>query len=268
MSKLPSLPQRSRDAHKGMYGPVLILAGSKTMLGAAILCAEGALRAGAGLVQAALPAALLPHFMVATPAATTLDRSAKKALALAIAKAKAIVVGPGLGATPAARRLVLATLEHATAPVVLDADALNVLAPLRAPIPGAQPKVLLPHPGEAARLLGVETADVQRDRKAAARELSARSGALVVLKGARTLVVEGARCFTNTTGNPGMATGGSGDVLAGVTGALLAQGMSPYDAARLAVHVHGKAGDLVARRQSQAGLCASDLPLAVAEALR
>jgi len=151
---------------------------------------------------------------------------------------------------------------------VLDADALNVLAPLRRAIAPAVPVVLTPHPGEAARLLGWSTPQVQADRTGALRELTRRSGAVVVLKGARTLVGDGARWFQNTTGNPGMATGGSGDVLAGLLGALLAQGLAPFEASCLAVHAHGRAGDLVARRLGEVGLIASDLPAALAEVLR
>jgi NAD(P)H-hydrate epimerase len=163
---------------------------------------------------------------------------------------------------------VAAVLAAASAPVLLDADALNVLAPLRAPLRGPKAGIVLtPHPGEAARLLGVDARTVQRDRPAALAQLCERSGAVVVLKGAGTLVGDGRRCYTNRTGNPGLATGGSGDVLAGLLAALLAQGMEPFAAACVAVHVHGKAGDLVASRLSQRGLIASDLPLAIAEVL-
>jgi hydroxyethylthiazole kinase-like uncharacterized protein yjeF len=267
-SAVPRLPARRADAHKGTFGTVLVLAGSDGMLGAAILCARGALRGGAGLVRAALPRNLMAPFTVAVPAATTLPRPAPARLPSALGGASAVVAGPGLGATAAVRALVLALLRMAAVPVVLDADALNVLAPLRAPLPGRAPKVLLPHPGEAARLLGCAVADVQRDRVAAARQLAQRSGAVAVLKGHGTLVADGRRLFRNRTGNPGMATGGSGDVLAGLLGALLAQGMAPFPASCLAVHAHGRAGDLVARRLSQAGLCAEDLPLAIAEVLR
>lgn len=260
--RLPALPARARDGHKGTYGTVGIVAGSDGMLGAAILCARGALRGGAGLVRAYLPAALRAPFTVAVPAATTAprERAARDACA-------ALVVGPGLGATPATARLVRALLAHAACPVVLDADALNVLAPLRGALPCPAPCVLTPHPGEAARLLGSTSAEVQRDRDRAARLLAERSGQVVVLKGARTVVVGAGRRFVNATGNPGMATGGTGDVLAGLLGALLAQGLAPFDAACLAVHVHGAAGDLVASRLSEPGLCAEDLPLAIAEVL-
>jgi NAD(P)H-hydrate epimerase len=264
---VPALPRRPRDAHKGTFGTVLVIAGSEGMLGAAILCARGALRGGAGLVRAALPRALMAPFTVAVPAATTLPRRADGGRSL-LGGASAVVVGPGLGAGAATRRLVLAVLRAAAVPVVLDADALNALAPLRTILPGRSPKVITPHPGEAARLLGTSAAAVQRDRRAAALGLRARSGAVVVLKGAGTICTDGARLYVNRTGNPGLATGGTGDVLAGLIGALLAQGMAPLAAACLGAHVHGRAGDLVARRLSPAGLCAEDLPLAIAEVLR
>ena len=264
---VPSLPPRPRDAHKGTFGTTLVIAGSEFMLGAAILCARAALRGGSGLVRVALPKKLCAPFLAAVPAATAVDRSSKAAMALAVRDASSVVVGPGLGDSAATKRLVVEALANARCPVVLDADALNVLAPCTRPIPGAQPKVILPHPGEAARLLACSASDVQQDRRHAVSQLSARTGAVAVLKGAATLVCEGARMFTNDTGNPGMATGGSGDVLAGLTGALLAQGMEPFEAACLAVHTHGAAGDLVASRLSQQGLIAEDLPLAIAEVL-
>ncbi|MBL8755040.1 MAG: NAD(P)H-hydrate dehydratase [Planctomycetes bacterium] len=264
---LPSLPVRPRDAHKGTFGTVLVVAGSRGMLGAAVLCATAALRGGAGLVRVMVPAALQPFVGVAVPCATSLPRS-PAALRAALANADAVVVGPGLGTAAATRAAVRAVLRHADVPVVLDADALNVLSPLRGPLRSRAPLVITPHPGEAARLLGCDAATVQRDRAAAAAALCARSGAVVVLKGAGTRVADGVREFVNATGNPGMATGGSGDVLAGLLAALLAQGMAPFDAARLAVHVHGRAGDRVARRLGERGLLASDLPAAIAVELR
>lgn len=279
---VPKLPARSRDAHKGDCGTVLVVAGSEGMLGAAILCATAALRGGAGLVRVALPAALRPLLPLAQPCATTVLRSAA-AVRDAVRGADAVVVGPGLGTGPATMSMVRSVLRDSflrdsvlpdrvlpdrVVPVVLDADGLNVLAPLRAPLVSRGGLVLTPHPGEAARLLGTTAAKVQADRPGALRELCARSGAVVVLKGAGTLVGDGRQCFQNRTGNPGMATGGSGDVLAGLLAALLAQGLSPFAAACLAVHTHGKAGDLVARRLSERGLIASDLPAAIAEVLR
>lgn len=262
---VPALPARAGDAHKGTFGTVLVVAGSRGMLGAAILCARGALRGGAGLVQAALPAALMAPFTVAVPAATTVERLIHELIAAAKA-AQAVVVGPGLGRSIPSRA-VLRALRKLSVPQVLDADALNLASPLKTPFAGG-PRILTPHPGEAARLLGCDTAEVQRDRERSVALLAERSGGVAVLKGAGTLVCDGERLFTNTTGNPGMATGGSGDVLAGLIGALLAQGMPPFDAACLGVHAHGAAGDLVAQRLSMAGLCAEDLPLAIAEVLK
>lgn len=264
-AKLPG--PRARDAHKGDCGSVLVVAGSHDMLGAAILCATAALRGGAGLVRVALPRALQPLLPLAVPCATTLLRS-PSAVRRAAAAADAVVVGPGLGANASTRALVDAVLAASRGPVVLDADALNVLAPLRRPLRGpAAGLVLTPHPGEAGRLLGSDARAVQADRNAALAELCARSGAVVVLKGRHTLVGDGRRRFTNRTGNAGLATGGAGDVLTGLLGALLAQGMAPFDAACGGVHLHGRAADLVARRSSQRGLIASDLPTALAEVM-
>jgi NAD(P)H-hydrate epimerase len=260
---VPRLPARPRDGHKGTFGTLVLVAGRDGMLGAAILGARGALRGGAGLCRVSLPGDLRAPFTVAVPAATTFGREPAD-LAAGLASADAVVAGPGLGTDAAAREALDAVLRAAR-PTVLDADALNLLAPLRGSL--AFPAILSPHPGEAGRLLGIETAAVQRDRRGSALELAARSGAVVVLKGAGTIVTDGERLFVNRTGNPGLGTGGSGDVLAGLLGALLAQRMAAFDAACLGVHVHGAAGDRVAARLSEPGLCAEDLPLAIAEEL-
>ena len=264
VTDIVKLPAREGDGHKGTYGTVLLIAGSAGMLGAAILAARGGLRGGAGLLRACLPAELRAAFMSAVPGATTASRGAD--MATWLDRVTAVVAGPGLTDAPETRALVDDLLSTCEAPLVLDADALNVIAPLTGPLSVRAPVILTPHPGEACRLLGRPQGELG-DREAAAVELASRSGQLVVLKGARTLVTDGRRLFENSTGNPGLATGGAGDVLAGLLGALLAQGMGPFDAARLAVHVHGAAGDLVARRLSQAGLIAEDLPLAIAEVL-
>lgn len=263
--EVPRLPKRARDAHKGTFGTVLVVAGSRGMLGAAILCARGALRGGAGLVRACLPAGLMAPFTVAVPSATTVVREIAAMLAAA-RSADAVVVGPGLGQSLPSR-LLLRHLQRLDVPMVLDADALNVSSPLRRPMRRGR-RILTPHPREASRLLGCDTEEIQQDRERSVAALAQRSGGIVVLKGSGTLVCDGERLFVNSTGNPGMATGGSGDVLTGLIGALLAQGMPPFEAACLGVHVHGKAGDLVARRLSPAGLIAEDLPLAIAEVLR
>ncbi|MCA8973532.1 MAG: NAD(P)H-hydrate dehydratase [Planctomycetes bacterium] len=263
--RVPVLPRREKTAHKGDCGRVLVIAGSDGMLGAAILCASAALRSGAGLVRAMLPKALMAPFTIAVPCATTLPRT--WSVLRAVADSDAVVIGPGLGTGPATSQFVFDVVRKSRVPVVVDADALTMLAPLRAPLRRLAPLVMTPHPGEAARLLGTTTAAVVADREAALQALCQASGAIVVLKGSGTLVGDGERKFCNTTGNPGMATGGSGDVLAGMIGALLGEGMDPFDAACVAVHLHGKAGDLVAKRTSQRGLIASDLPAAIAEVM-
>ena len=265
---VPKLPPRARDAHKGDHGVLLLLAGSRLMLGAAILAARGALRSGLGLLRVALPTASCPLFPLAVPAATTLDRDDETAESM-VRAVDALAIGPGLGTDPVAAALVSASLSvRGSRPAVLDADALTLLAPLRSPRESALDArcVLTPHVGEAARLLGVTVDSIRADRRAAALRLQRVSSAVVVLKGADTLVTDGERIYTNTTGNPGMATGGSGDVLTGVIGALLAQGLSAFDAACLGVHVHGLAGDRVAAASSRTGLCAEDLPPAIAMA--
>lgn len=274
--RVPTLRSRPRDAHKGDCGRVLVIAGSDGMLGAAILCASAALRGGAGLVTALLPKALMAPLTIAVPPAMTLART-PAAVGRALGEADAVVLGPGIGTTAAARALVANVLRASRVPTVIDAGALFALSPLAAA--GGRrrgrgaPLVLTPHVGEAARLLGVTSDEVRSDRRLALAELCRRSGAVVVLKGQHTLVGDGTRCFRNTTGNVGLATGGSGDVLAGLLGALLADGpadarLTPFEAACAAVHWHGAAGDLVARRLSPRGLIASDLPLAIAEVLR
>lgn len=261
--RVPTLPVRPSDGHKGTFGTVRIFAGSPGMLGAAILCARAALRGGAGLVGVGIPAALAAPLMVAVPGAMTMPQRVTQS---ALEGASALVVGPGLGAGDRPRHLVRTALRRATVPVVLDADGLNALGRLRSP-PTDAPLVITPHPGEAGRLLGWTAARVQQDRRAAVAALAECSGGTAVLKGAGTLVCDGRRLFECAAGNPGMATGGSGDVLAGLIGALVAQGMAPFDAAALGVDAHGRAGDLVAGRLSQTGMMAEDLPDALAEVL-
>ncbi|MBL8723906.1 MAG: NAD(P)H-hydrate dehydratase [Planctomycetes bacterium] len=277
--RVPRPPQWPRDAHKGTRGTVLVVAGSRGMLGAAILVATAALRSGAGLVRVALPKELQPLLPLAQPCATTVGRAVRE-LRAAAGAARAVVVGPGLGLDRAAQRCVAEVLRSARGPVVLDADALHllgVLAAADAPATGLQRAlraaaervgvVLTPHPGEAGRLLGTPAAAVQAGRQAALRELVQRTGACVVLKGAGSLVGAAGQWFVNRTGSPALGTGGSGDVLAGALGALLAQGMPPFAAACCAVHAHGRAGEVLARRWPR-GVLASDLPAAIAEVLQ
>lgn len=257
------LPRRAAGTHKGDAGHLLIVAGSPGKGGAAVLAARGALRGGAGLVTVAAPAAVQPQIALALPEAMTLmlgspSESARQEL---VRGRKGYVIGPGLGQGKEAGALLRWLLRNAAVPAVLDADALNLLAPIQRVLRRSGPEpVLTPHPGEMARLLGCSTTAVQADRAAAALRLASLAGSVVVLKGSGTLVATpDGRLVRNSTGGPLLATGGTGDVLAGLLGALLVQGLAPFDAARCAVWLHGAAGDRLARRIGDAGLLASEL---------
>jgi NAD(P)H-hydrate epimerase len=255
------LPPRRADAHKGTFGHVLVVAGSRGKSGAALLCAEAATRAGAGLVTLAVPAELQPvcegHVREAMTDALPAEPGGISAL---LDGRSAVVCGPGLGQSDWARRLVHEVIRRSDAPLVLDADGLNAVAGTSVLRERRPPTVVTPHPGEMARLLDTDTAHVQADRVDAARRYARESGAVVVLKGARTVIATpDGDVAISPTGNPGMATGGTGDVLAGVVGALLAQDLAPRDAAALGVFAHGVAGDAVAARRGEVGLVARDL---------
>ncbi|MEM1246994.1 MAG: NAD(P)H-hydrate dehydratase [Acidobacteriota bacterium] len=264
---------RPSSSHKGTFGHLLVVGGAPGMSGAAVLTARGALRSGAGLVTVGVPepllaavdSASLESMSVGLPATSTgaLSPSATAAIASASASRDAVALGPGLG--PEAFPAVLDALSVIERPLVLDADGLNALeGGLERVAERSAPTVLTPHPGELARLLGCTSREIQDDRLEAVKEASERSQATVVLKGHQTLVAErgdddALAVWVNTTGNPGMATGGSGDVLTGVIGSLLAQGHSPLEAARLGVFLHGAAGDRAALRSGPSALTAGDI---------
>lgn len=263
------MPARRPDAHKGECGRVLVAGGSLGMSGAAILCGLAALRSGAGLVRLAVPRTVLPLVAPAHPCLMTtplpeddgrLTLPSLPGLLEAVDWADVLALGPGLGRSHQLDELVPQLLAQTTKPVVVDADALNALAenPDRLLAHGG-PLVLTPHPGEFARLLGADTAAVQADRTGLARNFAARYGVVLVLKGRGTVVTDGKRVSVNTTGNPGMATGGSGDVLTGILAALIGQGLELYEAARLGAHVHGLAGDLAREHHGETSLIATDL---------
>jgi NAD(P)H-hydrate epimerase len=268
--ELPRLPRRAAAGHKGTYGTVLVLAGSRGMAGAAVLCGRAALRAGAGLVRVATPADVQPVVAGAYPGYTTLavrqhadgtfgDGTAEEVIELARA-ADVLALGPGLGredGTVAFVRRVLGGLKDT--PVVLDADGLFAVSPFADEFRRSAPFVLTPHPGEFARLTGTAAPMTDAERELRAVGFARRFGGVLLLKGAGTLVTDGARLYRNTTGNPGMATGGSGDVLTGVVAALVGQGLSAFDAAVLGAWVHGRAGDLGAAELGQTALTAKDL---------
>ncbi len=242
--ELPKLPRRARDGHKGTYGTVLVVAGSRGMSGAAVLCGRAALRGGAGLVRVACPADTQPLVAAAYPGYTTApirqhadgsvgEGAADEVLELA-RDADAVVVGPGLGRDGSTLALVRRVLnELKDTPLVLDADGLFAVSPFADEFRRAAPTVLTPHPGEFARLTGAPAPTTDAARREQAVAFARRCGGVLLLKGAGTLVTDGTRLYCNTTGNPGMATGGSGDVLAGLIAALIAQGLSAFDAAVL-----------------------------------
>jgi NAD(P)H-hydrate epimerase len=254
------LPRRRRDAHKGDFGHVLVVGGDFGMGGAVRLTAEAALRSGAGLVSVATRKANVAGLLAGLPEVMSHGVESAPALTLLLAKASVVAIGPGLGQGAWGKKL-LAKVLASKLPLVVDADALNLLA--AKPVKRGR-WVLTPHPGEAARLLGMSKVKVQQERYQVVEKIAAKYNAVAVLKGAGSLVAEpGAITSVCTVGNPGMAAPGMGDALTGVIAAFLAQGMEPGDAAHTGVYLHALAGDLAARR-GERGLMARDL----VEALR
>jgi NAD(P)H-hydrate epimerase len=264
---------RDVESHKGTHGHLAVIAGGLGKTGAAVLAARAAARAGAGLVTVGCPRGVLPMVAGGLLEAMTWPLPDDGAGAFAydgpepysalLADKRAAVVGPGIGVSPEREALVHWLATTRPLPLVLDADALNGLAAIGAghdrPAPAA-PLILTPHPGEMARLCRLSTEEVQRDRLATARRTAAAYDAVVVLKGARTVTAApDGRAWINVSGNPGLATGGTGDVLAGIIGSLLAQGHAPEDAATLGVFLHGHVADRIAARRGMIGLLASDL---------
>jgi NAD(P)H-hydrate epimerase len=256
------VPGRPEEGHKGTFGTVVVVGGSPLMLGAPALCATAALRSGAGLVKIAGDPAWLPHVLAMQPSATAMDRAELDTLEAR--PGTILAVGPGLGGEEASRKLV-ATLLGSDHPLVLDADGLNALAQLgRCDRPADHRTVLTPHPGEYRRLaeglgLGDHDPTDPRKRSHAAAALAGATGAVVVLKGQHTIVTDGHRAYRNNTGNPVLATGGTGDVLTGLLAGLMAQGADPFDAAVRAVHAHGLAADRWAKQHGTRGLLAMEL---------
>ncbi|AIS15299.1 NAD(P)H-hydrate epimerase [Pseudomonas chlororaphis] len=252
---LPRLAARAPSAHKGQFGHLLLIGGDRGFGGAALLCAESALRSGAGMVSLATRSEHVAAALARVPEVMTLGADSANQLMGLLEQASIIVAGPGLGQAAWGRSL-LSAAANAPRPQVWDADALNLLAKGGLTLPPGS--VITPHPGEAARLLGISTAQVQADRPAAAQALSKKYTAVAILKGAGSLVASPdgrlARC---DRGHPAMATAGLGDVLAGLVGALLAQGMSAFDSACLAVWLHAVAGEHQGKLGR--GLAASDL---------
>ena len=257
-SLLEQFPERPALSHKGSYGRVLIIGGGEGMAGAAALAGEAALRCGAGLVAVATRVEHVSALVARTPEMMVSGVRSGLELQPMVDAATVLVIGPGLGTTAWSEQLLQVVLASGK-PMVIDADALNLLARDQGLYAGSREDWLLtPHPGEAARLLDVSGAEVQGDRFRAARALQCRYGGVAVLKGNGTLAASSEGVRVSDYGNPGMASGGMGDVLSGVLGALLAQGLAPVDAASLGVCVHGAAADIAAE-EGVRGLTASDL---------
>lgn len=271
ISEVPQLPSRAVDSHKGSYGRVVLIGGSIGMSGAISLAGLGALRGGAGLVYLACPrsvwsavAAIEPSYLTVPLPEDSLGRLAIPSIPeimTACQNADAVAIGPGLGQSDELREVVSQIIREVDVPCVVDADALNLLVDRLGLFASARSlRVLTPHPGEFARLTGLPIREIQAHRESLAVEFAQRHRVVLVLKGAGTIVTDGDRLFINRTGNPGMATGGTGDVLTGLITSLIAQGADPFDAACLGCHLHGLAGDIAAEELSPPGMIASDLP--------
>src|SRR5690606_28785065 len=253
-----ALKPRRPTAHKGQFGHVLVIGGDHGYAGAAVMAAQAAARCGAGLVSLATRRDHCALMLTRQPEVMVRGVENGDELKPLLEKATVIVLGPGLGQGPWGQTLLRKVLATSV-PRVLDADALNLMAGKDLK-PATVPQVITPHPGEAGRLLEMATGAVQQDRFASVCRLQKKLGGTVLLKGAGTLVAsDGEVLALNTSGNPGMATGGMGDVLSGIIGALLAQGLTAHDAARFGALLHGMAADRAAARDGQRGLLASDL---------
>lgn len=266
---LPTWRRREADTHKGDYGRILVVAGSRRMPGAALLSALSALRGGAGLVRLAIPSEIMPWIVGQIPCAIfdpydggkhgALTLEAVRELEAVAATCDVVAIGPGLGSDLASQEAILQLASRIAKPMVLDADALNaaalrpnVLAQRRAAT------ILTPHPLEFSRLESGTTPRGE-ERRARAEAFARRLNCVVILKGHESVITDGRATYVNRTGNPGMATAGTGDVLTGVLGALMHRYPDPLDAAILGAHVHGLAGDLAVATASETGLIASDL---------
>jgi len=275
---IPKLKPRAVDAHKGDFGKVLIIAGSMGMSGAAALAGRSALRAGAGLVRVTTPKSVLPIVASIEPSFTTIplpeDTSGRisakaiNAILDAIGENDAVAFGPGVGVSGALISVLETLLQQDNLRLLVDADGLNNLASIKNwPVELKARLILTPHPGEMKRLWsGLFREPLPAERQEQAAQLAQRTKTTVALKGAGTVVSDGRKVYVNKTGNPGMATAGSGDVLTGVIVALMGQGLSNFDATVLGVYIHGLAGDIAAEKVGQVSLIATDIIEALGEA--
>jgi len=271
---------RKPSSHKGSFGHLLVIAGSPGMTGAASLTALSALRVGAGLVTLGIPEDLNPILETKLTEVMTLPLPQSKDKTLCkegfekikdfSQKCKAMAIGPGISSNKQTKELISMIIDQLNIPLVIDADGINVLAGELSLLKKYKASLIItPHPGEMSRLVGTSAEEIQKDRIRSAVALARRIGAIVVLKGARTVIAskEG-NSWVNLTGNPGMATGGSGDILTGIIGGLLVQKLSSLEAAKTGVYLHGYAADLAAQKKGETSLIASDTLETIPEAIR
>lgn len=271
VKEVPKIPTRKPDTHKGDYGRVFILAGSGGMTGAACMCSESALRAGAGIVTLGIPESLhgivaskltcvMTHPLPETPVKTLSELGRQDILDFS-RRFDVVAIGPGISQYLETKRLVLWLLQSLDCPIVLDADGVNALADNPKVLDQIKkPVVLTPHPGEMAHLLGISTREVQSNRREIARMfVRGRNHVTLVLKGNKTIVMNEEKYYVNETGNPGMATAGAGDVLAGMIAAFLGQQYAPFEAAQLGAYLHGLAGDIAAQEKGEISMIATDI---------
>lgn len=271
---LDILPDRKPESHKGDYGKVLLICGSKGYTGAAALAAMGTLRSGAGLVYLAVPESIYaieavkltePIVMPLPDQDGRLSTAAGTEIRNLMEHKNAVLIGPGLGQSEGVFAAVKTVLKEFPGPVVLDADGINVIAKHKDLLRGRTgPMILTPHAGEFARIADISTGD----RFVDAVTFAAEYGVVLLLKGHRTIITDGKSAYVNHTGNPGMAVGGSGDVLAGIIVSLLGQGLQPMDAASCSAWLHGTAGDICAKQMGQYGMLPSDILLALPRLLK
>lgn len=274
------VPNRPEDAHKGTFGHLFVVAGSPGFTGAAALACEAGLRSGTGLVTLGVPQPLASVMAVKTTESMTLALPATVESTLAcearepvmsfLSKSTALAIGPGIGTSTETAKLLIDILPEVTVPQVIDADGLNCICKEPSVLKDiSRNTILTPHPGEMARITGLSTSEIQDNRVDVARKWAETWDVVVVLKGYRTVIAEpGGGAAVNSTGNSGMATGGSGDVLTGLIGGLLAQRIGPWDAARLGVYLHGLAGDIAAETLTPESMVAGDIVKCLSDAWR
>ncbi len=265
-----ALPKRKKDTHKGTYGHLFVIGGSPGLTGAVCLASMAALRTGCGLVTAGVPESLNEIFEIKLTEAMTmpLPESGRKTIGILavekclrfIEKIDGVVIGPGISTDPGTEEFFRQILPEIKKPVIIDADGLKLLSKNTEILKNSERKIILtPHPGEMSYLTGLTVAEIQQNRKKVAFDFAGKFNVVLVLKGYRTVITDGKNVYVNSTGNPGMATGGSGDVLSGIIGSLAVQGFSLWESAVTGTYLHGLAGDLAARKIGEYSLIATDI---------